>query len=216
MALSDRPAAEALVARRSADAVLRHSRGAAFARLPGSAREVRSIAGLFGQSEVHLGSDASEQTLESLRSRDELASFAVIHLATHGEVDDLSPMNSRLLLSQDRLTDPTVAPSLDAPAYDGILTAGEVLGTWKLRAELVTLSSCRSGLGRPSGGEGHVGFAQAFFLAGARSLVVSLWAVDDRATSLLMTRFYQNWLGKRRAWTGPCRRPMPCARPRPG
>ncbi len=72
-----------------------------------------------------------------------------------------------------------------------------MLGTWKLRAELVTLSSCRSGLGRPSGGEGHVGFAQAFFLAGARSLVVSLWAVDDRATSLLMTRFYQNWLGKR-------------------
>ena len=106
-------------------------------------------------------------------------------------------MNSRLLLSQDRLPDPTARRSLDGPAYDGILTAGEVLGTWKLKAELVTLSACRSGLGRPSGGEGYVGFAQAFFLAGARSLVVSLWAVDDRATSLLMTRFYQNWLGKR-------------------
>ena len=203
VALCDRPAAEALLARRSADAELRRSRGAAFVRLPGSAREVRAIAELFGQSEVHLGSDASEQTLESLRSRNELASFSVIHLATHGEVDDLSPMNSRLILSQDRLTDPAVAPSSDGPAYDGILTAGEVLGTWKLKAELVTLSACRSGLGRPSGGEGYVGFAQAFFLAGARSLIVSLWSVDDSATSLLMTRFYQNWLGKRPGLDGP-------------
>jgi CHAT domain-containing protein/tetratricopeptide (TPR) repeat protein len=179
-----------------ADRILR-SRGAAFTRLPGSAREVQAIAGLFGQAEVHLGSDASEQTLETLRSRDRLAGFAVIHLAAHGQVDDLAPMNSRLLLSQDRLPDPMAPGSLDGPAYDGILTAGEVLSTWKLDAELVTLSACESGLGRPSSGEGHVGFAQAFFLAGARSLVVSLWAVDDRATSLLMTRFYQNWLGKR-------------------
>jgi len=61
----------------------------------------------------------------------------------------------------------------------------------------VTLSACRSGLGRQGGGEGCIGFAQAFFLAGSRSLLVSLWEVDDRATSLLMTRFYQNWLGKR-------------------
>ncbi len=198
-----------------ADRILR-TRGAAFARLPGSAQEVRAIAGLFGRAEVHIGSDASEQTLETLRARDGLAAFAVIHLAAHGQVDDVSPMNSRLLLSQDRLPDPMAPGSLDGPAYDGILTAGEVLGTWKLKAELVTLSACHSGLGRPSGGEGHVGFAQAFFLAGARSLIVSLWEVDDRATSLLMTRFYQNWLGKRRAWTGPCRRSMPCARPRPG
>jgi CHAT domain-containing protein len=106
-------------------------------------------------------------------------------------------MNSRLLLSQDKLPDPTAVLALDGPAYDGILSAGEVMGTWKLDAELVTLSACRSGLGRYSGGEAFVGFAQAFFLAGARSLLVSLWEVDDRATSLLMTRFYQNWLGKR-------------------
>ncbi len=106
-------------------------------------------------------------------------------------------MNSRLLLSQDKLPDPTTASSLDGPAYDGTLSAGEVMSTWKLNAELVTLSACRSGLGRQSGGEGFVGFAQAFFLAGSRSVIVSLWEVDDRATSLLMSRFYQNWLGKR-------------------
>jgi CHAT domain-containing protein/tetratricopeptide (TPR) repeat protein len=192
----DRPTDAIRLARRAADDTLRRIRGAAFDRLPGSAREVRAIAGLFDQREIYLGSDASEQTLESLRSRGELATFAVIHLATHGEVDDLAPMRSRLLLSQDHLPDPTAAPP-DGPVFDGILTAAEVLGTWKLDAELVAVGACRSGLGRPSGGEGHVGFAQAFFLAGARSVIVSLWVVDDRATSLLMTRFYQNWLGKR-------------------
>ena len=112
-------------------------------------------------------------------------------------MDDLVPMNSRLLLSQDRLPDPTAATPLDQRFYDGTVTAGEVMSTWKLNAELVTLSACQSGLGRSSGGEGFIGFAQALFLAGSRSLVLSLWEVDDRATSLLMTRFYQNWLGKR-------------------
>jgi hypothetical protein len=201
--LNDQRAAEAILAQREGDAVIRRSRGAAFDRLPGSRREVQAIAGLFDQSTVHLGSDASEQTLEALRARGELASFAVIHLATHGKIDDLSPMNSRLLLSQDQLPDPTATPSLEGPAYDGILTAGEVMSTWKLKAELVTLSACRSGLGRQSGGEGFVGFAQAFFLAGTRSLLVSLWEVDDRATSLLVTRFYQNWLAKRPGTTAP-------------
>jgi CHAT domain-containing protein len=112
-------------------------------------------------------------------------------------MDDLIPMNSRLLLSQDRLPDPSAATALDQPYYDGTVTAGEVMSTWRLHAELVTLSACQSGLGRQSGGEGFVGFAQAFFLAGSRSLVVSLWKVDDQATALLMSRFYQNWLGKR-------------------
>ncbi len=214
--LDDQPAARAILARREGDALLRRSRGAAFKPLPGSRREVGAIAGLFDRSDVYLGSDASEQTLESLRAQGILDSFTVIHLATHGEIDDLSPMNSRLLLSQDKLPDPIAAPSIDAPAYDGILRAGEVMSTWKLNAELVTLSACGSGLGRPGGGEGFIGFAQAFFLAGSRGVLVSLWEVDDLATSLLMTRFYQNWMGKRRAWTGRSRRPNRCERRRPG
>jgi CHAT domain-containing protein len=179
---------------READAVLRAMRGTSFPRLPGSAREVNAIARLFDQKQVFLGSAASEQTLDSLRAKETLSKFAVIHLATHGRMDDLVPMNSRLLFSQDQLPEPSVSISPDQPFYDGTLTAGEVMSTWKLSAELVTLSACQSGLGRNSGGEGIVGFAQAFFLAGARSLVVSLWEVDDRATSLLMTRFYEKWL----------------------
>src|SRR5260370_28156698 len=68
---------------------------------------------------------------------------------------------------------------------------------WKLDAELVTLSACETGLGEGVGGEGYLGFAQALFAAGARSVVLSLWPVDDPSTALLMTRFYQNLLGKR-------------------
>ena len=68
--------------------------------------------------------------------------------------------------------------------------------TWKLDADLVSLSGCETGLGKESGGEGFLGFSQALFVAGARSLLLSLWKVDDRATMLLMTRFYQNMLGK--------------------
>ena len=56
-------------------------------------------------------------------------------------------------------------------------------------------SACGTALGRYAGGEGHLGFSQALFLAGARSLVLSLWEVDDAATALLMARFYENLLG---------------------
>jgi len=68
---------------------------------------------------------------------------------------------------------------------------------WKLDAELVTLSACESALGRQGGGGGLLGFAQAFLLAGSRSVCLTLWEVDDTATVLLMDRFYRNMLGKR-------------------
>jgi CHAT domain-containing protein len=61
----------------------------------------------------------------------------------------------------------------------------------------VVLSACESGLGKQAGGEGFLGFAQPLLAKGARSLVLSPWKVDDRATSMLMARFYQNLLGKR-------------------
>jgi CHAT domain-containing protein len=112
-------------------------------------------------------------------------------------MDDLAPMNSRLLLSQDQLAEPSQDALPDQAIHDGTVTAGEVASAWTLNADLVTLSACQTGLGRQSSGDGFVGFSQAMFLAGARSLLLSLWEVDDRATALLMARFYQSWLGKR-------------------
>jgi CHAT domain-containing protein len=61
----------------------------------------------------------------------------------------------------------------------------------------VVLSGCETALGRATASEGYLGFTQALFARGARSVVLSLWEVDDRATSLLMARFYANLLGRR-------------------
>src|SRR5262249_57840559 len=74
------------------------------------------------------------------------------------------------------------------PAYDGRLTVREIQRSWELKAELVTLSACETALGRQAGGEGFVGFTQALLMSGARSVGLSLWKVDDRATALLMRR----------------------------
>jgi CHAT domain-containing protein len=101
------------------------------------------------------------------------------------------------------LPDPLQQVLAGRKAYDGRLTAAQILRTWKLDAELVTLSACQTGLGKYAGGEGYLGFAQALFLAGGRSLVLSLWQVDDNATALLMTRFYQNVLGRRKGLDQP-------------
>jgi CHAT domain-containing protein len=66
----------------------------------------------------------------------------------------------------------------------------------RLGAELVTLSACETGVGRLERGEGVLGLARAFLAAGARSVVVSLWKVNDRSTALLMERFYRPLLGR--------------------
>jgi CHAT domain-containing protein len=161
------PGAPNQVAMREPAAALRLARGGAFVRLPGARFEVEAIAKLFKDKAVHLGSEASEQMLDSLRSRGALGQFGVIHLAAHGRMDHVVPMNSRLLFSQDKLPDPMAVTASEQPSFDGALTAGEVLSTWKLNAELVTLSACQSGLGGESVGEGFIGFAQAFLLAGA-------------------------------------------------
>ena len=102
------------------------------------------------------------------------------------------------------IEDELLTPQRDASPdlLIGRLSAAE-LSNWKLDADMVVLSACQTGLGQPAGGEGYLGFSQALFLAGARSVVLSLWRVDDEATSLLMVRFYENLLGKRSGLKAP-------------
>jgi hypothetical protein len=197
------PAAEAVHARREADRIVQASRGGAFQPLPGTRAEVRAVAALFPQWMTLLGSDASEERLDDLAFWGRLKGFRYLHLATHGEVNPALPLESALILAQDQLPDPIQQRLAGKTVYTGRLTAGAVRDTWQLDAELVTLSACDSGLGRNLGGEGFLGFTQALLLAGARSLVLSLWKVDDTATALLMERFYQNLLGKRNGLTKP-------------
>jgi len=153
------------------------------ARLPATRREVERVAQHFGRADLLLGEEAREEALHARQRTGQLAGYDVIHLATHALVDAVQPERSALVLSQVDLPDGLV---------DGLLTAQEITAGWELRADLVTLSACETGLGRPAPGEGYLGFTQAFLAAGARSVLVSLWQVDDQATALLMDRLYAN------------------------
>ncbi len=110
----------------------------------------------------------------------QMAGFRYLHFATHGIAVEEAPELSYLMLSQ--LDD-------DGAWRDGRLTARQVTAL-ELNADLVVLSACRSGPGRPILGEGLTGLARSFLLAGAQRVVVSQWTVDDRASVELMRRFY--------------------------
>jgi CHAT domain-containing protein len=193
---SPRPAKEELLAKQDGDRVLIASRGKGWKELPGARLEIQAIASLFDRPLTLVGSEASEQRLDQLAVAGELQQFRYLHFATHGEVNPRIALESALILAQDGLPDPVDQILAGKHPYDGRLTAAE-MRRWKLEAELVTLSACETGLGERLGGEGYLGFAQALFTAGARSILLSLWPVDDPSTALLMTRFYQNVLGKR-------------------
>jgi CHAT domain-containing protein/tetratricopeptide (TPR) repeat protein len=165
--------------------------------LPGTRWEVEILARLVPKTTPLVGSDASEQRLDELAGDGRLRDYRLVHLATHGVVDEQTPARSRLLLARDRLprlrdTAPGRRP------YTGELTVGAIRESWKLDADVVTLSACKTALGRQGHGDGLLGFAQAFLQCGARSVVLSRWAVEDTATALLMLRFYENLLGARK------------------
>jgi len=195
----ERPDKQVLVAARSGDED--------FAPLPGTRYEVETLARLFQSDDrpirTLLAADASEPEMDHLAASGELRQFGFIHLAMHGVIDGGNPTHSAVILTQTGLPDPLEQALSHKPVFDGRLSVREIQRSWDLRAELVTLSACETALGRDAGGEGFVGFTQALLMSGARSVCLSLWKVDDKATSLLMTRFYQDLLGKRPALSEP-------------
>jgi tetratricopeptide (TPR) repeat protein len=200
-----RTASEVLLAQNVAEEGLKSlTRGEAWNRLPGTRREVEAIAALFPKDRVTtlLGEQATEAAFQRLAQQGDLKTYRFLHLATHGKGNPNVAMTSALFLAPDldRSAQPTVSES------DGQITAQQIVNTWDLDADLVVLSACESGLGRLTGGEGYLGFTQALFVKGARSVVLSLWKVDDQATSLLMRRFYENMLGKRPDLARPLRK----------
>lgn len=114
----------------------------------------------------------------------ELGQYRYIHFATHGLLDAERPGLSALVLS---LVDEKGKPQ------NGFLRANEIYNL-NLPADLVVLSACQTGLGKEIKGEGLVGLTRGFMYAGAARVVVSLWSVNDKATSELMTRFYRKML----------------------
>jgi CHAT domain-containing protein len=151
----------------------------ALPRLPATAYEARSIAGLVAdeQSLLALGFDASLQAVMN----PQLSDYRVIHLATHGRIDSRYPALSELVFSQ---VDESGQPR------DGSLRLHDIYNL-DLQADLVAMSACSTALGREIAGEGLTGLTQGFMYAGSRSVLASLWQVPDRATAELMTRFYR-------------------------
>jgi CHAT domain-containing protein/tetratricopeptide (TPR) repeat protein len=190
-----RPRATGLLA--VGDPLYDQSATARLPRLPGTRREVQAIAALFPTGEVTtlLGAQATETAVQRLATSGELARSHFLHFATHGTVNPDVAMSSALILGPDGEGPPS--PGSSAAKSDGWITAEQILNTWNLDADLVVFSACETGLGKKAGGEGYLGFAQALFIKGARSLVLSQWSVSDAATALLMARFYRNLLGQR-------------------
>ena len=152
-------------------------------RLPFSRREARSLLALVpsGQRRAAFDFDANLETATD----GSLADYRIVHFATHGILNGARPELSGILLS-------SVTPS--GETRSGFLSALDVFGL-RLNADLVTVSACRSALGKEVAGEGMVGLARAFFFAGASRVLASLWSVDDAATFALMERFYRGMLG---------------------
>jgi CHAT domain-containing protein len=151
--------------------------GVTFPELPGSLQEVVSVAELIiGEKRVLLGKDATEAGFKALP----LADFRVIHLAVHGLGNSEFPDRAALVLGNSPST-----------GQDGLLQVREIRDL-PLHADLVTLSACDTGNGKLLGEEGIASLERAFLLAGAKSVIASLWTADDTYTIALMKRFYQH------------------------
>jgi CHAT domain-containing protein len=158
--------------------------------LPETADELCAVAQSSGGTEraVYLGDKATEVTIKALSAEGTLARARVVHFATHGllagETEMLAVAKSEPALM---LTPPQTATEEN----DGLLTASEI-AQLKLDADWVVLSACNTAAGESDkpGGEALSGLARAFFYAGARTLLVSHWAVNSEATVQLITKAF--------------------------
>jgi len=172
--------------------------------LPGTETEVRAITALLEvhkwQVRAYLQSAALEDTVKQVKAP------RVLHVATHGFflanqqagrgsdapglIEDPMLRSGLYFAGADR----TLAGKPPTELEDGVLTAYEATGLNLQGTELVVLSACETGLGETQNGEGVFGLRRALQVAGAESVLMSMWSVPDRETQELMARFYTKWL----------------------
>ncbi|SEM22829.1 CHAT domain-containing protein [Stigmatella aurantiaca] len=177
-------------------------------RLPGTRLEAQSIQRLLPQAQLFLGADASKDVL--LR----LPTPGILHLATHGfflgdapafsdarglaSIDALAgapPPQQEPLLNSGLVLAGAQASGAEAPGPEAtLLTALEIAGLNLWGTQLVVLSGCDTGRGDVRLGQGVYGLRRALVAAGAETVLVSLWKVNDYATSVLMEAYYRNLL----------------------
>jgi CHAT domain-containing protein len=157
-------------------------RGEALSALPNAEEEVKTLGTLYGKdkSRVLTGDAAKEEVV-----KEEASKYRIVHFATHGILDDKSPLYSRLMLASE-----------DGAKEDGMLEAWEIM-KMDLQADMAVLAACETARGRVSAGEGMIGMSWALFVAGVPTTVVSQWKVDSEATSKLMIEFHKNLLAKK-------------------
>lgn len=136
-----------------------------------SKEEIQNLNSLFSNGLTLLSDNATEK-----KFKENAAQSSIIHLSTHSFLHKNQPL---IIFSQNA-----------EDKEDGYLESGEILQL-NLNSDLVVLSSCRSGLGVIDESEGVIGMQKSFFEAGAKSVVVSLWDVNDKYTSLFMQSFYK-------------------------
>src|SRR5204862_6097005 len=151
-------------------------RGEVLGPLPDSETEVSALKSIWGSSSrVLIGGSARKSVF-----RLEGPKYNIIHFATHGILDDVSPMYSRLVMARAE----------NDPTDDGLLEAREIMRL-NLHADLVVLSACQTARGRIGAGEGMIGMSWAFFVAGVPTMVASQWKVNSAATAKLMVNFHK-------------------------
>ena len=180
-----------------------------FAPLAGTAAEARAIQSLFPSAAVLTGQQATKASLERLEAP------RLLHIATHGfylqqpnaKVSSGGGASTRAIQAGAKIENPLLRSGLalaganlgKTTKENGILTALEAANLNLWGTKLVTLSACESGVGEVKNGEGVYGLRRAFFLAGAESVVMSLWSVSDRVTQEMMTAYYtglKNGMGR--------------------
>jgi CHAT domain-containing protein len=159
-----------------------------FASLIGTAQEAQAIKKSFAQANVITGMQASESSLKRVSAPQ------ILHIATHGFfLTDANAQNK-----EERIINPLVRSGLALAGAnvrsnendDGILTALEASGLNLWGTKLVTLSACDTGLGEVKNGDGVYGLRRAFLLAGAETLLMSLWSVSDYVSRQIMAQYY--------------------------
>ena len=142
--------------------------------LPEARQEAEYISKITG-GKAYLFSHAKESVFKKVA-----ASYSIIHLAMHTYLNDQNPMKSAMIFSQE-----------NDPPEDGLLYTYEVYGI-PMNAKMVVLSSCNTGNGLLSSGEGILSLARGFLYSGCQSVVMSMWEVDDKSGTEVMKMFYDN------------------------
>jgi CHAT domain-containing protein len=166
------------------------TRGYDLGPFPGTRKDIATIAALFGpKGRALLGAEATEAAVRALPEE-----TPYVHFACHGLIDAAFPMNSALALSAPAAEGQKDVAEIGDNRKDGLLQAWEIIQDVKLDSDCVVLSACETAGGKIFGGEGIIGLTRAFFYAGARSAVVSLWTISDESTAILMEAFYREVL----------------------